>query len=336
MSAMIDVLAGRRMPLKREVSFLTIILLLTACKPTPNGNGDVTPSASPVVPSETLSPTVPLEWTATITPSPSPARTATPTSTPTWTPVATLPREEAFDRILDFYKDNGGCQLPCFWGIKPGVTTLREMHEIFLPLGTGDFYFIHQNAKAYDFRIDVPVEVGHYGTILFTISMQNGIVTGINTSSQWVSRDFDFSLSGLIHTLGEPEEIWLDIVHVVPSSVPGHYESVLFYPSKGIAILIFGDLKREGDTLWLCPQGDANFVPGPPGMLLWSPVERISFKDVGVNVLNGLTALKPIFFSRMQDLTDDMDTKDFYEIYRDPTSTRCIKFNVEDLPRSME
>ncbi len=69
--------------------------------------------------------------------SPSQSATATkeiPSATFTVTPIPTLPTEDARKRLLDLLADNGGCQLPCLWGIMPGKSMYQDAQSILTPL----------------------------------------------------------------------------------------------------------------------------------------------------------------------------------------------------------
>jgi hypothetical protein len=52
----------------------------------------------------------------------------------TRTPAGILPYEGEKE-ILHLYTDNGGCQLPCLWGIEPGKTSTEEVITRFSKIG---------------------------------------------------------------------------------------------------------------------------------------------------------------------------------------------------------
>jgi len=81
-------------------------------------------------PTTTLLPSQTATLTKIPTLTPLPSQTATLTKIPTLTPLPTyISYEEdirAFNKLL---RTNGGCQLPCWWGITPGETTWDETHQ---------------------------------------------------------------------------------------------------------------------------------------------------------------------------------------------------------------
>lgn len=102
---------------------LTLIMLAAGCTQ-PSGN---TATPLPLRPSQSASNSAP---TLMLTPAPA----DTPTPPPTPTSVPTLTTDDARARLLDLLANNGGCHLPCLWGITPGMSTYQEAQTILAPL----------------------------------------------------------------------------------------------------------------------------------------------------------------------------------------------------------
>ena len=85
-------------------------------------------------PSATVTPTLASSATLVLTSTAFPTSTAIPSTTPTAVPA--LPVEEARARLLELLSDNGGCSLPCLWGITPGKSTYQEAETILRPLSS--------------------------------------------------------------------------------------------------------------------------------------------------------------------------------------------------------
>lgn len=70
--------------------------------------------------------------------SPKPTRTVSPPTadlpTHTIAATATLTPQQILDEIRHLFDENGGCALPCWWGIEPGKTTWEEALTILSPL----------------------------------------------------------------------------------------------------------------------------------------------------------------------------------------------------------
>lgn len=84
-----------------------------------------TPTATPIAPSPT----------ATTTPQPTPTSTLTPTATPTITPAPTLTIDEEGAFLSELMATNGGCELPCWWGVVPGVIEDQTARDMFVSRG---------------------------------------------------------------------------------------------------------------------------------------------------------------------------------------------------------
>jgi hypothetical protein len=70
--------------------------------------------------------------TPTFTLTPSPTYTPIPSATPTLIP--TLSVKDAQIKLLGLLATNGGCRLPCLWGITPGKSNYQEAQNVLKPL----------------------------------------------------------------------------------------------------------------------------------------------------------------------------------------------------------
>ena len=111
------------------------VLLLLGCLPCQVTEDEPSVEPSPfssVKPTATQRPTAIPSPAATLLPTltprptwtPSPTWTPIPTRTPTATPLPfpTLESAEMQSFIAEMLSTNGGCELPCWWGITPGET----------------------------------------------------------------------------------------------------------------------------------------------------------------------------------------------------------------------
>jgi hypothetical protein len=134
------------------IACLVIALLLSGCTPAVPPPATTTPApvtATPVrptathtqtsqietpLPSDTDMPTDTPTVTETSTQSDTPVPSETPvpsqTGTPTSTPLPTLLPGEAKALIYELLQTNGGCELPCWWGITPGETTWKDTYNL--------------------------------------------------------------------------------------------------------------------------------------------------------------------------------------------------------------
>ncbi len=120
------------MKLHRLQAVIVFMLVsLVGCQP---GNNFQPPTFFPsaVIPTNTSTSTP--SQTATITAMPTVTVTASPrpTSTITLTPLPTIPKDKILAKLDQLYLYNNGCKLPCWWGIKPGITTWSDARNFLM------------------------------------------------------------------------------------------------------------------------------------------------------------------------------------------------------------
>jgi hypothetical protein len=251
--------------------------------------------------------------------------------TSTWTPVTKLLPEEAQARIQELYEmNNPSCELPCWWNVTPGKTSWEEVNNKFGQLGT-IVPWDHQNEKmtTYSFLYDLPPEAGSLSSqFVAGFVVEENTIQLISISSRWVKRDFDYSLAGLLRQLGQPDEIW---VRLFPESIDGipTYDLQIFFLDKGVYIWVYGDAIIENTMMTICPQDPIGY-PSSRGLFLWNLEKAGSGKEVQ-SVFEHLwtEGLSLKYFMLLDDLKSDIDTKAFYDIYKNPNATKCFKINAE-------
>lgn len=113
-----------------------VILLVAAC--VPHTTSEVTRQPPPITTLVVQTSTPALAATVTdASNSLPPISTASPTPTTTLSP--TLTEREREDRVLEWLETNAGCELPCWWGIMPGVTTWDETQHLLQSVGVRIF-----------------------------------------------------------------------------------------------------------------------------------------------------------------------------------------------------
>jgi hypothetical protein len=246
----------------------------------------------------------------------------------TWTPIPTLAPGAITKTIMQYYKNNGGCQLPCWWGITPGQTSWQEVREILSPISQEQGPFVKSGAPRYDYSLPIseePLAFPSFPYIEPKFWMEDKIVSIININSQWIQQNFDYSLSGVLNTLGMPEEIWIKVRTDTPNLPP--YELFLFYPTKGILLASNGETRVDGQNLLVCPQKFrlGNF---PPALFLFSPNISYSFSQLG-KITGRFDADD---FILLEDMDDKLDEKAFFDAYSNPGTKTCITIDTQKIP----
>ena len=246
-------------------------------------------------------------------------------------PVAT-PFPPATDVIRDFYLNNGGCELPCLWGIIPGQTRMETLKRDFSQIATFN---------------DITRSVDHFQTVVFTVSAPNDLV-GIYDDEQWsfslrlennvvvgllsgitILDEFaDPSLTKFLSYFGQPEELWIRIIESQLLDENPDYEIALYYPSKGVFVRWRGGVDtvlnqtEQGINVTVCPEylpTEADTVKGfnPPIFYLFSPDRNLPFDEIIY------THLSEDPGGSYQSLST-ADVKKFYTMYSESDTQQCF------------
>ena len=71
---------------------------------------------------------------------------------PQVTPVSTLTTSERTSLVQEMLKTNGGCELPCWWGIVPGQTDWQALKNRFTAYG-GSVFDVPHSTPPFDYRV---------------------------------------------------------------------------------------------------------------------------------------------------------------------------------------
>jgi hypothetical protein len=273
-------------------------------------------SAAPATPATSAS-------SATLVPSPTPtlrpSPTARPTQTPTITPYPTLEPEEKRTFVLEMLSSNGGCELPCWWGIVPGETGWEEMRAFFAAQGIG----VSENGYL-DLGYPDP-EVGYRVPMLeVELEQQGGLVQAIRVTNDRTHEPLAddpalvwrrYELAQILSQYGVPSQVYLSLAVgaacIGPGVVPT-YDMWVVYEDLGMAVLYPGMLIRDLDNWLLCPVfGQTSDVFGPTRTIeirLQSPAldRPVVSMEPGDGVFNITGTLMELA---------QMSVEEFYEIF---------------------
>jgi hypothetical protein len=246
--------------------------------------------------------------------------------------VPTLPVEDAQTKLLELLSDNGGCHLPCLWGITLGETTSYEAQATLMPLTSISELtnFTAETGAIFPVYTEGGLQI--YTNVGFIADAENKIVDHIAFNAEahnlleqggyedvFDSKIFDERVSSytLAHVLSEQG---------VPSSVmlatfggpltrgsKGGFDILLLYPDQGVLVNYRTQMHLMGSTVRGCP---ANayiqmelYPPGKPNAFL----EGLKHTDWVVK----LNDYKPL------DEVTPMTIQEFYDLFRQPTD-KCI------------
>jgi hypothetical protein len=178
----------------------------------------------------------------------------------TETSMPTMTSDERAIQVKDLLISNSGCDLPCWWGIVPGVTKIKEL-ESFL-YGLGAKYSLYEESGAnlyYTGGFDLDRE-GVFNNIAF--QEIDGVVfaiiidaSGLNNSPNFKLVWKSFSPETILQRYGAPTRIWVSSISSVHEGTPGNtmpYSIWLFYDNLDVLIR-YGGLVVYENTYKMCP-----------------------------------------------------------------------------------
>jgi len=265
--------------------------------------------------------------------------TVSPAQFPSQTPSPTLSSTQDVEiTIRELYAHNGGCELPCLWGIVPGKTLIQDVYDNFSRIG----YFDNITRAVDAFQI-VSLTISPPSDLIslyddeswsFLMRVENGVIEGIVTRTTVVEKFSTPSLAAFLTHFGRPDEIRVRVIE--SQGEDPDYEIALFYPNKGIFIIWRGDVVSvvtqtdENITVMACPQSiptEADVVHGlnPPTFYLFSPNEKMLFDEIIEKHLSEEPA-------GTYQLLDKAEVENLYTMYLASTVKDCFTFHYSFVP----
>jgi hypothetical protein len=240
-------------------------VLMFGCTPSPTtltSSPALTVSASSSHPAVTSTPMATSTATALpssmpITPSPFPIPTLTLTSLPT------LTVEERNDYTQELFRTNAGCELPCWWGFTPGISTWPEV-EAFLqfigartgpyPLDDGSIFHGTGGIDIHSLEGVIANSVGFLERegLIELIFIRS---EGYSNPEAFQEQSALFSPKRIIEKYGPPSRVWLESSSsgpVTEGRVAG-YTLWVYYDQFGFLILYNG-YGEFSPTFHFCPR----------------------------------------------------------------------------------
>lgn len=240
---------------------------------------------------------------------------------PTWTPRTTLAptltadRERAF--VIEMLETNGGCELPCWWGITPGETGWQIVKNLFDSVGkrTNDVLYpdgtVGHGSRnfevSYDGYRDYYLRHAFYERAGVIQSIQvEGALYG-NASEHFAQDWHRYALDQVLTRYGKPSQVR---IHLFPFDNP-YYGLTLVYDHLGFMVYYQGLAVRELPLVRACFRfDDVTSIH----LTLQSPQSG--------RPLLGLSELDP---SRPLEEVTGMSVEMFHETFKNPDSDVCFE-----------
>ncbi len=298
-------------------AIFTITSLLLACSSEPS----VTPSAT--AEGVMISTKIPL------------ANSAQPTVTVS---SPTFSAAEAKTEVIDFLKNNGGCHLPCIWGLMPGNTTTIERQNKLAPFG---------KISESDFAISRSEDFENPGGIGFSVIRDNvrssfglsyyenenrieilSLVALAQQDQRMVFEDSNYldlmqyyTLPHLLSNYGLPSDVlvaaWPHDPFLKADYDP--FSIVVVYKDLGIMAEYISPNQRNDDKSSACPKQSYIILR------TWDPKRNISLKKIAsIAAAEGISENAYDFFKPIQDAAS-MSINDFYHKFKESNTTQCLE-----------
>lgn len=310
--------------IKTKITLLFCLLLFLASCQT---QSPITPSiVNTNIPETTQTINPEINSFPTIIPTPRPTNMATFTPTITWTPLPTLSESQTNAKIKELLETNGGCELPCWWGITPGSTAWLEALHFLNPL-VFDLYQSEPYASVESPKRHINIGVEFYYPLPDKVSsgrvsilVKDNIVYGITIFSP--GAEFRYQLHQILGLLGLPKQIFISAQQSAPVPQLPPARLVLDYSDVGIWVS-YGYIPTQiGENLVICPQTSLgkvspyNDIGGSLRLFVPELTDSHSFSiQEYVNRIGG---------KYINEVTN-MDIETFYNTFLEPTPSNCLE-----------
>jgi hypothetical protein len=263
------------------------------------------------------------ETTPPIIASPSPSQASGATTTPvpiaTRTPVPTLTSDQVNDAVPDLLRTNGGCDLPCWWGVVPGQTSHELAKSLFeskgIPLTVDNSTNVllqvgHKANGDFAYWLNTTLSISDTGIIQIRISAEaNG-----RQASLVYTQDFDtLRWDNLMAQLGQPSRVQLSVMHPSEPGAPFEYYLELGFDRASVEITYIGPADGsvvQGDSLRLCPR-----------------FGQVSTMDLFLYSAESGGKIDTAEHAR----SIDINPKEFYEGFQHAERTSCMKWPLNNI-----
>lgn len=193
-----------------------------------------------------------------------------------------LSKANAKAKLSQLLKRNGNCQLPCFWGITPGMTTFEEAKSILVPLKliSDDSEFepplgsIDVDTELADLNMLIKIKyrieekgIDQTSKIAYLVidlrAIERAMINGEPSSLEIFKSDLFakeieyYSLSEVLNQLGIPKEVKVQTISRYPPAEqgirpPSYMHLVLIYPNEGVFVEYLTDISINNDQVTGC------------------------------------------------------------------------------------
>jgi hypothetical protein len=220
-----------------------------------------------------------------------------------------------------------GCDLPCWWGLTPGISSWNDLDALFRSIGGIGLPL--RNSQAIT-RLDFTVGIAprpNPQPAHFAVFEQYGLIKQLDVRLQLHNPTCSscpgldeaaraYSLANVLATVGPPTEILLSLPSAQAEPGAGWtYGLWLYYEEKGIAAYYEGTgLAWEGDQIRVCPRYDDVFI-----IDLWlrDPSDGLSLQEITVDAAAIASQLASGELATIEQVSS-LNPQSFYQLLQAP------------------
>ncbi len=264
-----------------------------------------------------LTPSATPTQTATATLSPSITPTATLTSIPTLTPMPTIDPRQRGQMYAELMSNNGGCELPCWWGFELGNTSLDEIRQFY---ETFDVYTTEQNigngiSILEILFVDPQIENGEQ--IPHALVTQDGILIEVEIQ---LNSHPAYQVETILQRLGQPADVWMwTIPEPFYDKLPADF--ILYFPEPGVLMGYRTGSVKVDDSVNVCFD-----EIGGATIHLWEPSfwDQNNEKGIVDRASQAGSAFRLESYHPIEEVSN-WDVEQFYSTLTDPTHLECLE-----------
>jgi len=263
-----------------------------------------------------------------------------PITTPTM--ASTLPVEEAQEKLLNLLSNNGGCRLPCVWGITPGKSNYQEAQAILSPLAAiseltgfrpegGAIFPVYDDGDltlytVIGFNVDSLSENPIVNRVGFRTEMhkplQEGGYENVFDSNFFGDIITAYTLPHVLSELGVPSSVMIATAGgPLTRGGTGGFAILMLYPDDGILVNYTTQMHLMGTNMRGCP------VNAHVEMELFPKGNSDSFFEF---LKQGGWAIRLDYYRPLDEATS-ISVDEFYQTFREPND-KCIETPINLWP----
>ena len=244
------------------------------------------------------------------------------TSTQTSTIIATWVPPTLNDYSIQTLIDtNGNCELPCWWGLVPGVTTKEQVVSFFDQIDIDSMESLGKNILP-----DEPSIISEFIEISYALPGGNGVgsleVIFHNDILSYIrvknTASYRYQLESTLNKLGKPDEILLYVI----SRGPGRDKPsalVLIYKNKRTTVAYGSDGFEVEENIQVCIN---NYEK--PALITWD--DEFRFLERIDQIFMGGDGERKL--QKLENATS-LTINGFYEQFTDPDGSDCFETSME-------